>query len=99
MGSERSRSLFTALTLLPFAASILLAITAAPALIAVAALPFAISAILTVRRGATGAALIPVLGMNGRAMLIWSVLTAIGLTWGGFTLFDATPYLAHTTSF
>lgn len=99
LGSERSRMLFTALTLIPFAASILLAITATPALIAVAALPFAISAILTVRRGAIGAALIPVLGMNGRTMLIWSVLTAIGLTWAGFTLFDAVPYVSDISSF
>ena len=41
--------------------------------------PFALRAVRTVNRGATGAELIPVLGLTGRAMLIWAVIEAIAV--------------------
>ncbi|MEH0147536.1 1,4-dihydroxy-2-naphthoate polyprenyltransferase [Corynebacterium sp. Q4381] len=97
IGDQSARALFTALTLVPFAATILLAITFTPALLAFAALPFAIAAILTVRRGATGTDLIPVLGMNGWAMLIWAVMTALALSWFGSTFWgQPVPYVGES---
>ncbi|MCP1388065.1 1,4-dihydroxy-2-naphthoate polyprenyltransferase [Corynebacterium sp. TA-R-1] len=94
LGDHSARTLFTVLTLAPFAVSLVLAPGFFPTLIAFAALPFAVASILTVRRGATGRELIPVLGMNGRAMLIWAVLTAAALAWGGFRLGQPVPYAA-----
>lgn len=83
LGDARSRTLFTVLTLIPFVVSALLAFSYTAALLGFAALPFAIASIMKVRGGASGADLIPVLGMNGRAMLIWAILTALALAWFG----------------
>ena len=41
--------------------------------------PLALGAIRTVNRGARGPKLIPVLGMAGRAMLVWAVINAVAL--------------------
>ncbi|WP_019193873.1 1,4-dihydroxy-2-naphthoate polyprenyltransferase [Corynebacterium timonense] len=82
LGDAPSRTLFTLLTLVPFAASVLLAFAFLPTLLGVAALPLAVASILRVRRGGRGPALIPVLGLNGKAMLIWSLVTALTLAWG-----------------
>ena len=41
--------------------------------------PFALRAIRTVNRGAQGPELIPVLGLTGRAMLLWAVIEAAAL--------------------
>lgn len=81
LGDANARILFTALTLVPFVISIILGIGFTPLLAAFVALPFAVTSILTVRRGAAGKELIPVLAMNGRAMLIWAVVTTLALTW------------------
>ena len=47
-----------------------------------------------VRRGATGADLIPVLGMNGKTMLAWAIVTAVAFAWTGwdFWMSDPVPY-------
>ncbi|MFC5089129.1 1,4-dihydroxy-2-naphthoate polyprenyltransferase [Corynebacterium aquatimens] len=83
LGDERARDVFTVLTLVPFVVSLGLCVVAIPAVLSLAALPWALGSILVVRRGATGPALIPVLGTNGRAMLIWSILVAGGLAFAG----------------
>lgn len=93
LGDGGARKLFTVLTLAPFVASALLAVSYAPALIGLAALPFAVASILKVRGDAAGKELIPVLGMNGRAMLVWAVLTAAALAYGGTLLGEDVPYL------
>ena len=67
--------------------TILLAVSATPTLAAFAALPFAVASVLKVRGGASGKELIPVLSMNGKAMLIWSVVTALAMAWVGWHLF------------
>ncbi|MCQ4620619.1 1,4-dihydroxy-2-naphthoate polyprenyltransferase [Corynebacterium sp. CCUG 71335] len=76
LGDARARTLFTILTLTPFAITLLLGAAWPPTLLALAALPWAIGAVLVVKRGAQGPQLIPVLGANGRAMLIWALITA-----------------------
>ena len=86
LGDSRARTLFTVLTCVPFVVSVLLALVYAPALVGLVALPLAIAAIMKVRSGATGAALIPVLGLNGKAMLAWAVLTAVALAFGGMVV-------------
>ena len=86
LGDARARALFTVLTCVPFVVSVLLALVYAPALVGLVALPLAIAAIMKVRSGATGTALIPVLGLNGKAMLAWAVLTAVALAFGGMVV-------------
>lgn len=86
LGDSRARTLFTVLTCVPFVVSVLLALVYAPALVGLVALPLAIAAIMKVRSGATGAALIPVLGLNGKAMLAWAVLTTVALAFGGMVV-------------
>ena len=76
LGEDRARKLFILLTLTPFAVTLILGAAYTPTLFALAALPLAIASILVVHRGATGPALIPVLGTNGKAMLLWSLITA-----------------------
>ena len=88
LGETASRHLFTVLTAIPFIVSVVLAVAYLPTLVALIALPFALAAALKVMRGATGSELIPVLGLNGRAMLVWSVLTALALFFGGGTWID-----------
>lgn len=97
LGDAGARKLFTVLTLTPFVASALLAISYSPALIGLATLPFAVASILKVRGGASGKDLIPVLGMNGRTMLIWAVLTAIALAIAGSFYWGQTvPYIGES---
>lgn len=83
IGDSASRTLFTVLTLIPFVVTILLGFSTPLVFVGFAALPFAVASIVIVRRGATGKDLIPVLGMNGKAMLIWSIATALGLAFFG----------------
>lgn len=93
MGDAGARTLFTVLTLVPFVCSALLGLNLTSALLAFAALPLAVWSIVTVRRGAAGHDLIPVLGMNGRAMLIWAVVTAAVFAWFGASVWGQTePY-------
>lgn len=95
IGEVRSRHLFTVLTLVPFVVTVILAITHLPALAALVALPLAVASILKVERGASGPALIPVLGLNGRAMLLWSVVTALAFFfWGLHFTPNPAPYVS-----
>lgn len=91
IGDEHARTLFCVLTLVPFIVSVALCMSFLPSLAGLAALPLAVASILVVRRGAQGADLIPVLGMNGRAMLLWSVVTAVALALGGAMFHGGQP--------
>ncbi|MDO5032401.1 1,4-dihydroxy-2-naphthoate polyprenyltransferase [Corynebacterium sp.] len=79
LGDAHSRTLFTLLLLVPVLLTVGIAFDSWLALIALAYLPFALRSVRTVNRGARGAQLIPVLGMTGRAMLVWALLNAIAL--------------------
>ncbi|WP_290224565.1 1,4-dihydroxy-2-naphthoate polyprenyltransferase [Corynebacterium confusum] len=79
LGNERARLLFTVLLLLPVLLTIGIAFNSWLALLGLVYFPFALGAVRTVNRGAQGRELIPVLGMAGRAMLIWAVVVAIAL--------------------
>lgn len=83
LGSARARRLFVGLTLAPFAVSLLLGLAYPLALAGLLALPLALQGVRAVRGGAAGRVLIPVLGLNGRAMLGWAVLTALALWQSG----------------
>ncbi|AIT60245.1 1,4-dihydroxy-2-naphthoate prenyltransferase [Corynebacterium doosanense CAU 212 = DSM 45436] len=76
LGDARSRRLFISLTSVPFLVSALLTLAWWPLAIGVLVAPLAYPGIARVARGARGAELIPVLGANGRAMLVWSLVTA-----------------------
>ena len=79
LGNKNARLLFTGLLLLPFVLTIAVAFGSWLALAGLVYFPFALRAVRTVNRGATGAELIPVLGLTGRAMLIWAVIEAIAV--------------------
>lgn len=83
LGDAPTRRLFCALVAAPFAVSLALAVgTTWWALLGWLAIPLGILGTRPVRRGATGAALIPVLGITGRAMLVWAVTTFAALLLG-----------------
>ncbi len=82
LGDSAARRLFAGLALVPFAMTVALAQVSLSALAGLLALPLALQGIRIVLGGAQGPALIPVLGLNGRAMLVWAVLTAIALFYG-----------------
>ena len=98
LGDDRSRTLFTVLTLFPFFISLVLAMTTVASLAALVALPLAVASVLKVRGGASGKELIPVLGMNGKTMLAWAVVTAVAFAWFGWEFWggvgEAVPYTA-----
>ncbi|MCF3939332.1 1,4-dihydroxy-2-naphthoate polyprenyltransferase [Gordonia tangerina] len=82
LGDKRTRVLFAVLLAVPPVVSVAL-IGATPwALLGLLAAPLIWAAYLPVRRGATGPRLIPSLGITGQAMLVWAVLTAVGLVIG-----------------
>lgn len=82
LGNQRARQAFTALTLVPFVISLVLIAAWWPLVFGLLALPLTIKGLRIINSGAPGPALIPVLGANGRAMLVWALLTAILLFLG-----------------
>lgn len=81
LGDAGSRRLFQGLLAVPAVASVALIWAGWPAVLAiVAAAPCALPALRPVRDGATGRALIPVLGLTGRYLLVWAVATAVLLS-------------------
>ena len=98
LGDDRSRTLFCVLTLFPFFISLVLAMTTVASLAALVALPLAVASVLKVRGGASGKELIPVLGMNGKTMLAWAIVTAVAFAWFGWEFWggvgEAVPYTA-----
>lgn len=79
MGDHRTRLFFIALVALPFALLPLAALVQPWTLLALAALPLAWRPVRTVRAGALGGDLVPVLGSTGLAQLAFAVLFAAGL--------------------
>lgn len=82
LGDPRTRMLYVGLVALPFVVTLFLAAHSVWALAGLTASVFAVAAALPVVRGAQGAALIPVLGATGKAMLVWAVVTALALGLG-----------------
>jgi 1,4-dihydroxy-2-naphthoate octaprenyltransferase len=80
IGDRATRWLYFALMVAPFLALPFIAgLSRVGAALAFIALPFARDPVLRVLEGATGRALIPVLGRTGRVQLIYGVLLAVGL--------------------
>lgn len=83
LGDRHSRHLWMILAATPVLGAVVLAITVTPlALLTLGTVPFVARAAAPIRSGATGAALIPVLGFTGRAMLVFSGLAAVTLAFG-----------------
>jgi 1,4-dihydroxy-2-naphthoate octaprenyltransferase len=79
LGDHRTRILYTALVAIPFAVTLGFAVSRWATLVALLALVFAVPALLRVRGGATGPALIQVLRDTGLALLVWAATTAAAL--------------------
>lgn len=79
LGDQCARFLFQVLVAVPFIMSFFIAAQTIYALIALAALPLAFIAAMPVQEGKTGKDLIPVLGLTGRCMIAWAVITALVL--------------------
>ena len=79
LGDQRTRWFYTALIASAFVLSVVAAIWRTPALLGLVAIPLAIRPIRLVLGGATGGALIPVLGETGKLQLAWGLLVTIGL--------------------
>lgn len=79
LGERGSRALYTASVLVPFLAMVPVTVWQWPAALVLLALPLAVGPVRTVRGGAMGRELIPVLGSTGRLELVFSVLLLIGL--------------------
>jgi len=78
-GDQRTRLLYVACALLPFAIAAAIAPVRPLALIALAALPLAVMPIRLVRAGAAGPRLITALGQTGRLQLAFGALLTVGL--------------------
>jgi 1,4-dihydroxy-2-naphthoate octaprenyltransferase len=79
LGDRRTRRLYRACVLVPFPLLAVVAAWRAWALIAVLALPLAVSAADRVRRGAAGPELIEVLGATGRLQMAFGALLTVGI--------------------
>jgi 1,4-dihydroxy-2-naphthoate octaprenyltransferase len=80
LGDHRTRWFYVMLVASALVLSAVGAAWRAPVLLGVLALPLAIRPVRSVLGGATGGALIPVLGETGRLQLAWGLLVTIGLT-------------------
>ncbi|WP_080793301.1 1,4-dihydroxy-2-naphthoate polyprenyltransferase [Corynebacterium pacaense] len=81
LGDAGSRRLFIGLVCTPFIMTVLMAAATLPVLLALIALPLYLAGALPIIRGLKGRELIPVLGMTGRGMAVWAVVTAAALAW------------------
>jgi 1,4-dihydroxy-2-naphthoate octaprenyltransferase len=79
LGDVRTRWFYVALIGSAFVLSVVAAWWRVPVLLGLIAIPLAIRPIRLVLGGATGGALIPVLGETGRLQLAWGLLVTIGL--------------------
>jgi 1,4-dihydroxy-2-naphthoate polyprenyltransferase len=79
LGEQRSRILYGACALLPFAAAVAIAPARPLALLTLAAAPLALPPVRLVASGASGRVLITALGQTGRVQLAFGALLAIGL--------------------
>ncbi|MDR0341923.1 MAG: 1,4-dihydroxy-2-naphthoate polyprenyltransferase [Nocardiopsaceae bacterium] len=79
MGDHRTRVLYAACALVPFAVAAVIAPARPLALLALVTVPLALAPVRVVRSGADGTALIAALGRTGRLQLAFGVLLTIGL--------------------
>jgi 1,4-dihydroxy-2-naphthoate octaprenyltransferase len=79
LGDHRTRWFYVVLIAGAFVLSAVAAVWRAPVGFAFLALPVAIAPVRSVLRGATGPALIPVLGATATLQLAWGILATIGL--------------------
>jgi 1,4-dihydroxy-2-naphthoate polyprenyltransferase len=82
LGDRDTRRFYAALALLPFLLTIGMGVLSWPVLLGLLALPLAVPPTRAVLGGADGRALIRVLQQTGVVLLVWSVLTAVGLALG-----------------
>jgi 1,4-dihydroxy-2-naphthoate octaprenyltransferase len=84
LGDRRTRIVYVTLMVDVYLLVVVIALTdRLPALLALAGIALAAGPVQQVRSGATGAALIPVLGATGRAQLVTGLLLGLGLALGG----------------
>jgi 1,4-dihydroxy-2-naphthoate octaprenyltransferase len=79
LGDRNSRTLYLGLLVLSVIITVALAGAGVAALIGLVAVPLLLIAAFPVLQGATGRDLIPVLGLTGRGMLVWSVALFIAM--------------------
>ncbi|HUZ27082.1 MAG TPA: 1,4-dihydroxy-2-naphthoate polyprenyltransferase [Streptosporangiaceae bacterium] len=79
LGDQRTRALYIGCILIPFCVAAALAPVAPLCLVALAAVPMAITPVRQVRRGVTGRGLILALGQTGRLQLAFGALLTLGL--------------------
>ncbi len=79
LGERRSRLTYMAVLEASYAAALAASVTGRAAAAAVAGAPFAVGAVRRVLRGASGPALIPVLGATARAQLVSGLAMAVGI--------------------
>ena len=79
LGDKRTRLLYAACVVLPFCVAAAMAPVAPLALIALAAVPFALPPLRQVLGGASGPGLIAALGQTGRLQLAFGALLTVGL--------------------
>jgi 1,4-dihydroxy-2-naphthoate polyprenyltransferase len=79
LGDQRTRLLYAACIVIPFCVAAAIAAAAPLALIALAAVPFALEPLRLVRGGASGPGLIIALGQTGRLQLAFGALLTLGL--------------------
>ncbi|MEO3810077.1 1,4-dihydroxy-2-naphthoate polyprenyltransferase [Sphaerisporangium sp. B11E5] len=79
LGDARTRVLYTACLLLPFAVAVALVPARPFAALALLALPLAVPPVRAVLGGATGFALVTTLRQTGRVQLVYGLLLALGL--------------------
>jgi 1,4-dihydroxy-2-naphthoate octaprenyltransferase len=78
-GDQRTRQLYAACALAPFAVAVAIALARPLVLVTLAALPLAVAPVRRVRGGAAGPRLIAVLGQTGRLQLAFGALLTLGL--------------------
>jgi 1,4-dihydroxy-2-naphthoate octaprenyltransferase len=79
LGDQRTRWFYVVLIGAAFALLAVAAVWRVPVLLGLLAIPLAIRPVRSVLGGATGAALIPVLGETGKLQLAWGLLVTVGL--------------------
>lgn len=79
LGDARARAVFTALAMAPVALTLGIAFGSWAAIFGLVYGVLALKAVRIVGGGAQGRALIPVLGLTGRAMLLWAVIEAVAV--------------------
>lgn len=80
LGDERTRWFFVLLVVGAFALTVVAALWRPAALLGLLAVPVAVAPVRSVLAGASGPALIPILGATGRLQLVWGVLVTVGLS-------------------